>query len=479
MEPLLVPIILSGGSGTRLWPLSRRTFPKQFHRMASACSLFQETLTRLSGLPNMAAPILVCNEQHRFLAMDQAHQIKVPLSAILLEPVGRNTAPATACAALHALAMGQAETVLLVMPADHVITRPDLFRQCMVQGLPMAQSGLLVTFGILPNRPETGFGYIQRGTLLGAGYAIDRFVEKPNQETAQQYVDAGDYYWNSGIFLLRADQYLSSLREFAPGMSAACEESYRQSQADFAFLRLGQEAFTDCPADSIDYAVMEKTTQGAVIPLDAGWSDVGSWSALWEIGVKDAAGNLLQGDVLAEQSQGCYLRAEHRLLTTVGLQDHIVIETEDSVVVAPMARAQEIKLLVERLQAKGRPEVIHPVLVHRPWGTYQTILLGDRFKVKRITVHPGATLSLQLHHHRAEHWVVVHGTAKVTKQEPTGVQSSFLLTEDESTYIPLGIAHRLENPGKIPLELIEVQSGSYLGEEDIVRLDDKYGRIYS
>ncbi|MBF0124643.1 MAG: mannose-1-phosphate guanylyltransferase/mannose-6-phosphate isomerase [Magnetococcales bacterium] len=469
---VIIPVVLSGGSGTRLWPLSRGEFPKQFHPLASERSLFQETLLRLRGLTAATAPMLICNDKHRFLATEQAHKIGVSLSAILLEPVGRNTAPAAACAALHSTAHHQSDSLLLLLPADHVIADVERFHQVVMQGAQAAMQGHLVTFGIVPDRPDSGFGYIQRGERWQeAGYFIRRFVEKPDTERAEQYLAAGDYYWNSGMFLFRADIYLAELERLAPGIVQHCRQAMAQARCDLDFLRLDSAAFSACPSDSIDCAVMEKSDHGLVLPLEVGWNDVGSWSALWQIGDHDAQGNVLHGDVVATDSNGCYLRAEHRLLATVGLHDHVVVETADAVIVAPRDRVQDIRHVVAALQTAGRNEPLHHRRVYRPWGFYEVIHTADRFQVKRIVVHVGASLSLQMHHHRAEHWVVVHGTAQVTRGQET-----LLLTEDQSAYIPTGVAHRLANPGKIPLELIEVQSGSYLGEDDIVRFEDSYGR---
>ncbi|MBF0159090.1 MAG: mannose-1-phosphate guanylyltransferase/mannose-6-phosphate isomerase [Magnetococcales bacterium] len=469
---MILPVILSGGSGTRLWPLSRGAFPKQFHPLASERSLFQETLLRLRGLPEAQAPMLICNDKHRFLATEQAQMVDMPLSAILLEPVGRNTAPAAACAALYSLLRHTPDVLLLLLPADHIIADIERFHQVVTQGAQAALQGYLVTFGVVPDRPDSGFGYIQRGPRWQeSGYAIHRFVEKPDAVQAQQYVDSGDYYWNSGMFLFRADRYLAELERLAPQMVQCCRQSMDCATQDLEFLRLDTDAFTSCPSDSIDYAVMEKSQHGLVLPLDVGWNDVGSWSALWQIGDHDSQGNVVRGDVIASDSHGCYLRSEHRLLATVGLRDHVVVETADAVVVAPRDRVQDIRHVVSALQAVGRTEPVHHRRVYRPWGSYEVIHAADRFQVKRIVVHVGGALSLQTHHHRAEHWVVVHGTARVTRG-----QEQFLLTEDQSAYIPIGVIHRLENPGKIPLELIEVQSGSYLGEDDIIRMEDSYGR---
>ncbi|MGE4546014.1 MAG: mannose-1-phosphate guanylyltransferase/mannose-6-phosphate isomerase [Pedobacter sp.] len=496
----LLPIILSGGAGTRLWPLSRELYPKQLLPLVNNATLLQETQLRLNGLQNLAEPLVVCNESHRFMVAEQLRQAGCPAGAIMLEPVGRNTAPAVAVAALQALGAGD-DPVLLVLPADHVIVDAETFRGAVVYGNELAQAGKLVTFGIVPTKAETGYGYIRaqkQSLVIGdwllvenlksltkvsaegdpgkvvndpTAFAIAEFVEKPDLATAESYLASGDYYWNSGMFMFRASRYLEELEKFAPEMLTCCREALEKAQRDLDFVRLDAEAFAACPKDSIDYAVMEKTAEAVVIPLDAGWSDVGSWSALWEVGPSDVAGNVVRGDVLTHDSRNCYLHSTGRMVAAVGLEDHVVVETADAVLVAPRDRAQDVKAIVEQLKAQGRGEALLHRRVNRPWGSYETIDHCERFQVKRITVNPGASLSLQLHHHRAEHWIVVKGTARITHGEDTVV-----LSENQSTYIPLGVRHRLENPGLIPLELIEVQSGAYLGEDDIVRFDDKYGR---
>ncbi|MBF0447172.1 MAG: mannose-1-phosphate guanylyltransferase/mannose-6-phosphate isomerase [Magnetococcales bacterium] len=468
----LVPVILSGGSGTRLWPLSRESYPKQFLPLISDDSLFQSTINRLHGVSNVAPPLIVCNEIQRFLVAEQARKIGITPAEIILEPVGRNTAPAVACAALIARQMNP-ESILLVLPSDHIIKDVGTFQTVLTQAINIAQGNKLVTFGIVPSAPQTGFGYMKRGEALDDrhAYSVDKFIEKPSLERATEYVDSGEYYWNSGMFVFRADLFLSELEHFAPEILAACQSAVDRAEKDLDFLRLDQQSFTACPKDSIDYAVMEKTDQSVVVPLAAGWNDIGSWSALWEISEKDGSDNVLSGDVLAEQSNNCFIHAGHRLVATVGLNDHVVIETSDSVFVAPKSHVQQVKSIVEQLSRQGRSETICHKKVYRPWGSYESIYIDKRFQVKMIIVNPKSVLSLQMHHHRAEHWVVVHGTARVTRGDEIKI-----LKEDQSTYIPLGVKHRLENPGIIPLELIEVQTGSYLGEDDIVRFEDEYGR---
>jgi mannose-1-phosphate guanylyltransferase/mannose-6-phosphate isomerase len=468
---MLIPVILSGGAGTRLWPLSRELYPKQLLALLGPRTMLQQTALRVGGL-DCAAPVVVCNEAHRFLVAEQLRALRIEPRAIVLEPFGRNTAPAIALAALAALRESAGvDPLLLVLPADHVIRDTALFEQAVHTALPAAEQGQLVTFGIVPGSPETGYGYIQRGAAQGAVYSIARFVEKPDLARAQQFLKAGDYYWNSGMFLFRAGRYLEELALLAPEMSVACRAAFEQGREDLDFTRLDVDAFEACPSDSIDYAVMEKTRGAVVVPLDAGWSDVGSWSALHAASDADADGNVAHGDVLQEDSSGCYLYAESRLVATVGLQNHVVVETKDAVLVAPRDRVQDVKKLVNRLKEQGRYEHSLHREVFRPWGSYDRIESGSRFVVNRLRINPGASQSLQLHHHRAEHWVVVSGTARITRGEEV-----FLLEENQSAFIPIGVTHRIENPGKIPLYLIEVQSGSYLGEDDIVRLQDQYGR---
>lgn len=466
---MIVPVILSGGSGTRLWPLSRELYPKQLLPLTEEQTMLQATVARLFGLTDLAAPIVVCNDAHRFLVAEQLRCIGSAASAIILEPVGRNTAPAVAVAALQAMALGD-DPLLLVLPADHVI-RDEVSLCAAVQRLiPEALSGKLATFGVVPTTPETGYGYIKAQAGLEPS-AVERFVEKPDAATAQGYVASGDYFWNSGMFLFKASRYLEELQRQAPDIFASCRRAYDEADRDLDFIRLSLESFSACRSDSIDYAVMEKTTDAVMMPLLAGWSDVGSWSALWEIAEKSADGNVMIGDVTQIASHNSYLYAETRLLATIGVDDLVVVETADAVLVAHRDRVQDVKKIVEELKASGRCEAALHRKVHRPWGNYEGIDCKERFQVKRITVNPGAKLSLQLHHHRAEHWIVVKGTARITCGD-----KEFLLTENQSTYIPLGVKHRMENPGVIPLELIEVQSGSYLGEDDIVRFEDTYGR---
>ncbi len=475
---MLIPLILSGGSGTRLWPLSRELYPKQLLPLLGERTMLQETVSRVAGLPDLAPPIVVCNESHRFMVAEQLRECGTPPQAILLEPVGRNTAPAVAVAALAALdhapaarATRDPDPVLLVLPADHVIRDVAAFQATVSAGRTAAEAGKLVTFGVVPDRAETGYGYIRRAQGDGPSYAVQQFVEKPDAATAQRYVDSGEYFWNSGMFMFRARVYLAELQRHAPAMLEACKAAMAAAKRDLDFTRLPAREFGACPGDSIDYAVMEKTDSAVVVPLDAGWSDVGSWSALQDALPRDARGNVATGDVLVEDTSGCYLHSTSRLIAAVGLEDHVVVETKDAVLVAPRDRVQDVKQLVARLKAQGRYETALHREVFRPWGSYDSIDTGDRFQVKRLVVKPGAQMSLQLHHHRAEHWIVVSGTARITRGDET-----FLLGENESTYIPLGTRHRIENPGKVTLHIIEVQSGSYLGEDDIVRFEDVYGR---
>ncbi|HEX5756851.1 MAG TPA: mannose-1-phosphate guanylyltransferase/mannose-6-phosphate isomerase [Arenimonas sp.] len=465
----LVPVLLSGGSGTRLWPLSRETHPKQFQPLLGEHSLLQGTWQRLEGLPGLAAPIVVANEEHRFMVAEQLRQVGASAAALILEPVGRNTAPAIAAAALQAVSDGR-DPLLLVLPSDHLIRDAAGFRRAVQSALPAAESGQLVTFGIVPTAPETGYGYIKAAAGQGVR-AVERFVEKPDLATAQGFLASGDYAWNSGMFLFRAKRYLEELGRHAPAILAQVQAALAAARRDADFLRLDREAFTACPSDSIDYAVMEKTDRAAVLPIDVGWSDIGAWSAIWEIAEQDADGNAHHGDVIARGCRNTLAWGGRRLLTLLGVEDLIVVDTDDALLVARRERVQEVKELVAELKAQNRPQASVHRKVYRPWGSYDGIDSGERFQVKRIEVTPGAALSLQMHHHRAEHWVVVRGTARITCDDKV-----FMLTENQSTYIPLGSRHRLENPGKLPLELIEVQSGSYLGEDDIVRFDDAYGR---
>ena len=468
----LYPVILSGGSGTRLWPLSRAALPKQLLPLASEKTLLQETVLRLSGLMDAGAPLIVCNNDHRFLIAEQMRDIEVTPLAIFLEPVGRNTAPAAAIAALHLLKQ-DADAVMLLLPADHLIRDVPAFHTAIGEGMKAVASSHLVTFGIVPDAPETGYGYIQQGAALDAcgAHNVARFVEKPRREDAEQFLASGDYFWNSSMFLFSCKQFLDELGEFRPDILAACEQALARGQHDLDFCRLDKGAFAACPSDSIDYALMEHTRHAAVVPTDIGWNDIGAWSALWEVGEKDTAGNVTRGDVFLESVSNSLIRAESRMVAAIGVSNLLIVETPDALLVADKSRAQEVKKVVDYLKANGRSEHEFHTRVFRPWGWYEGIDLGERFQVKRIMVKPGEKLSLQMHHHRAEHWIVVSGTARITRD---GVEQ--LLCEDESTYIPLGTTHRLENPGRIPLHLIEVQSGSYLGEDDIVRFEDIYQR---
>jgi len=469
---MILPVILSGGSGTRLWPLSRQAFPKQFLPLMGEDSLFQDTLARLSGLADMAKPLVICNQDHRFLVAEQLHKMDLEAD-IMLEPEGRNTAPAVACAAHHAAAIDP-KTVLLVLPSDHVISQPENFLAAVEKGYKTAQLGGLVTFGIVADGPETGYGYIKRDEKSVTDkdvYAVAEFVEKPDLVTAKSYVTSGDYYWNSGMFMFTAGDYLAELQMHFPTMVEATANAVAKQGVDLDFLRLDKASFLACPAESIDYAVMEKTQQAKVIPMQAGWSDLGAWSALQSVADADQDNNVIIGDVLTKDVANCYLRAEHRLVAAIGLDDVVIVETADAVMVVDGSRSQDVKDIVNQLKASDREECNYHVRVFRPWGHYETVDESEAFKVKRISVNPGASLSLQMHHHRSEHWVVVRGTANVVKGN-----ESLVLKEDQSIYIPVGTQHRLENPGVIPLEIIEVQTGSYLGEDDIVRFDDRYGR---
>ena len=470
----MIPLILSGGSGTRLWPLSRQQRPKQFLPVVDdELTLFQSTITRLSGLADLETPLVVCNEDHRFMVAEQLRQLGLQSQGIILEPVGRNTAPAIALAALF-LAERDPSALLLVLPADHVIQDTSTFHQAVNVAKQVAQDGYLVTFGIVPTQAETGYGYIQTGAALTdaqTAHNVKRFVEKPNLATAESYVASGDYLWNSGMFLFRADVYLQALEQFQPEVLQTCRAALQVQNHDLDFIRIDADSFAASPNISVDYAVMEKTDKAAVVALNAGWNDVGAWSAVWEVGQGDANGNVIRGDAITHNSHNNLIYSEKRLVSLVGVDDIIVVDTKDATLVAKRDQVQDVKSIVDQLKQQQRPEALIHREVNRPWGVYDSIDAGHRFQVKRISVKPGAKLSLQKHHHRAEHWIVVKGTAEVTCDERT-----FLLTENQSTYIPLGAVHRLANPGKVTLELIEVQSGSYLGEDDIVRFEDQYGR---
>lgn len=469
----LFPIVLSGGSGTRLWPLSREALPKQLLPLISKNSMLQETVIRLLGLPQLAPATVVCNEDHRFMVSEQFAQMQMTPLKIVLEPAGRNTAPAVAVAALLCL-REDPDAILLVLPADHLIRDTQAFHQAVGQAQELAQQGYLVTFGIVPGGPETCYGYIEQGLALEGFHEasrVSRFVEKPDLATAQEFIHAGTFFWNSGMFVFRADRYLEELQRYRPDIFAACQAAVAGGYQDLEFWRLDADAFLACPSDSVDYAVMEKTDSAVVLAVDIGWNDIGSWSSLWSVGESDASGNVVQGDVFAEDCTDCLIRSEHRLVSAIGIRDAIIVETSDAVLVVDKGSAQQVKHLVDSLKAQQRSEHINHRRVYRPWGYYENIDDGHRFLVKRMLVKPGAKLSLQMHHHRAEHWVVVRGTAKVTRGDEI-----VLLGENQSTYIPMGVVHRLENPGKIPLEMIEVQSGAYLEEDDIVRIEDAYRR---
>jgi mannose-1-phosphate guanylyltransferase/mannose-6-phosphate isomerase len=467
---MLLPVILSGGAGTRLWPLSRELHPKQLLPLIGPNTMLEDTLLRLSGL-DTGPPIVVCNEDHRFLVAEQLRTLAVTPEAIILEPVGRNTAPAIALAAHAALAAQEDDALLLVLPADHVIRNVAAFTAAVTLAIDAARSGRLVTFGVVANAPETGYGYIQRGEPDGAAYRIRSFTEKPSAAKAAEFIASGDYYWNSGMFLFRARRYLEELERWAPDIAASSQRAYAKTQRDMDFTRVDVESFRACRSESIDYAVMERTDDAVVVPLDTNWSDVGSWSALYDASDRDANGNVTRGDVVLENTYNSYVYSESRLVAAVGVRDHVIVETKDAVLVVPRAVAQSVKTLVARLKADGRYEHALHREVFRPWGSYDSLDAGERFQVKRLVVRPGGVLSLQMHHHRAEHWIVVSGTAKITRGEET-----FLLEENQSTYIPVGVRHRIENPGRIGLHIIEVQSGGYLGEDDIVRFEDLYGR---
>ena len=459
-------VVMAGGSGTRLWPLSRAKHPKQFLALHGGDTMLQATVRRLSTL-DVKTSVTICNEEHRFFVAEQLREIN-SLGSIILEPIGKNTAPAIALAAFST----QDDPLLLVLAADHVFQNDNKFIEAVTVAIPLAESGKLVTFGIVPCEPHTGYGYIKRGEKQGDGFVVDKFVEKPSVELAQQYITSGEYYWNSGMFLFKASRYLEELKKFRPDIYRACKASMVAAQPDLDFLRINKENFLECPSESIDYAVMENTTDAVVVPMDAGWSDIGSWSSLWDISKKDIDGNTTHGDVMLHNSSNSYIRTDGKLVAAIGVDDLVIVSTKDALMVAHKNSVQDAKIIAQQLKAESRSEWELHREVCRPWGKYDSIDHGERYQVKRITVKPGAKLSVQMHHHRAEHWIVVSGTAKVTNGS-----ESFLLAENESTYIPVGAVHALENPGKVDLELIEVQTGSYLGEDDIVRLEDRYGRL--
>ncbi|HLE94349.1 MAG TPA: mannose-1-phosphate guanylyltransferase/mannose-6-phosphate isomerase [Sulfuricaulis sp.] len=464
----IFPVILSGGSGTRLWPLSREHYPKQLLPLLGDQTLLQQTVLRLDGMEDVAPPLLVCNEEHRFLIAEQLRQIGKTPADMILEPVGRNTAPALTLAVLALLKHATNNNVLmLIMPADHVIRNVKEFHAAVREGAALAQKGSLVTFGIVPTAAETGYGYIKKGD----GHRVSAFVEKPDLETASRYISSGDYFWNSGMFMMLASVWMAELKKFQPAILEACKSAFDQGRRDSDFYRVNSRIFGNCQSKSIDYAVMEATDKAAIVALDAGWSDIGAWSSLLQASKRDDQGNFVQGDTYLQNTRNSLLISQHRLLAAVGLDEIIVVETSDAVLVAHKSHAQDVKEVVNRLKTEKRSEYQSHRRVYRPWGYYESVDAGQRFQVKRLMVKPGASLSLQMHHHRAEHWVVVKGTARVTRGEEV-----FMLTENQSTYIPLGTKHRLENPGNIPLEIVEVQSGGYLGEDDIVRFEDKYNR---
>jgi mannose-1-phosphate guanylyltransferase/mannose-6-phosphate isomerase len=473
---MIRPVILAGGSGTRLWPLSRALYPKQLIRLVDRYTMLQNTVLRLNGLEGALDPIVICNDEYRFMVAEQLRQINTKPASIILEPVGRNTAPALAVAAIRAIENGD-DPVLLILPADHHIQQISAFQRALGEGAKQALSGRLITFGIVPDKPETGYGYIRKGKFLpssnngSSAVTIEAFVEKPDRETAIEYVSSKSYCWNSGMFMFKASQALNELERHVPEIVSACREAVSKGICDLDFFRLDEKAFSLCPGDSIDYAVMEKTDNGAMVPMEAGWNDLGSWEALWQVGKKDEAHNVIKGDVVLSDVKNSYLHAENRMIAAVGLQDHIVVETSDAVMISPRDRVQDVKALVDKLKEKNREETRSHKRSYRPWGTVDQLVKGDQSQVNRMTVMPGEMLSLQKHYNRSEHWIVVRGTALVTKGD-----ERFVLKEDYSTYIPAGVAHQLENPGKIPLELIEVQTGSYIGEDDVVRIEDIYGR---
>lgn len=474
---MIIPIILAGGTGSRLWPLSRVLYPKQFLRLKGDLTMMQATISRLNGL-DCENPIVICNEQHRFVVAEQLREIGRLTENIILEPAGRNTAPAIALAAMAAIKRSpNVDPIILVLAADHIITNEELFREKVKSAVRYAEAGKLMTFGIVPNHPETGYGYIRSGECSPLGdealvYSVAQFVEKPDLETAKIYMASGEYYWNSGMFMFRAGRYLEELKKYRPDILEACENAISTVDSDLDFIRVDEQAFLECPEESVDYAVMEHTADAVVMPIDVGWSDVGSWSSLWEISSHGVEGNVSHGDVICHNTENSYVYAESSLVATIGVKDLVVVQTKDAILIADRNEVQDVKKVVDQIKTHGRSEHHIHREVYRPWGKYDSIDAGDRYQVKRITVKPGEGLSVQMHHHCAEHWVVVAGTAKVTIGESTR-----FVCENESVYIPIGSSHCLENPGRIPLEVIEVRSGAYFGEDDIVRISDKYGRV--
>ncbi|EPP6821798.1 mannose-1-phosphate guanylyltransferase/mannose-6-phosphate isomerase [Escherichia coli] len=470
---MLLPVIMAGGTGSRLWLMSRELYPKQFLRLYGQRSMLQETVLRLDDV-DAREPVVICNQEHRFLVAEQLRQINKLSHNIILEPVGRNTAPAIALAALSAIENGD-DPILLVLAADHIINNKLAFHQAIKSAFKFALQGRLVTFGIVPTGPETGYGYIHRGqeeTLdEQIAYQVSRFVEKPNKETAESYIASGEYYWNSGMFMFRAKKYLEELEKFRPDILDACKAAIQGCKESDEFIKVDRDLFIACPDESVDYAVMEKTTDAVVVGLDADWSDVGSWSALWEVSPKDDKGNVLTGDTFLHNANNCYINTDEKLIAAIGVDDLVIINTKDAVLVVNKDQVQDVKKVVEYLKANHRSEYKRHREIYRPWGRCDVVVQTERFNVNRITVKPGAAFSMQMHHHRTEHWVILSGTGEVTIKD-----QKFLLTENQSTFIPIGAQHRLENPGKIPLELLEIQSGSYLGDDDIIRIKDQYGR---
>ncbi|WP_169758592.1 mannose-1-phosphate guanylyltransferase/mannose-6-phosphate isomerase [Escherichia coli] len=470
---MLLPVIMAGGTGSRLWPMSRELYPKQFLRLYGQRSMLQETVLRLDDV-DAREPVVICNQEHRFLVAEQLRQINKLSHNIILEPVGRNTAPAIALAALSAIENGD-DPILLVLAADHIINNKLAFHQAIKSAFKFALQGRLVTFGIVPTGPETGYGYIHRGqeeTLdEQIAYQVSRFVEKPNKETAESYIASGEYYWNSGMFMFRAKKYLEELEKFRPDILDACKAAIQGCKESDEFIKVDRDLFIACPDESVDYAAMEKTTDAVVVGLDADWSDVGSWSALWEVSPKDDKGNVLTGDTFLHNANNCYINTDEKLIAAIGVDDLVIINTKDAVLVVNKDQVQDVKKVVEYLKANHRSEYKRHREIYRPWGRCDVVVQTERFNVNRITVKPGAAFSMQMHHHRTEHWVILSGTGEVTIKD-----QKFLLTENQSTFIPIGAQHRLENPGKIPLELLEIQSGSYLGDDDIIRIKDQYGR---